>query len=230
MRLTIILRVTSYGIVGILALFLFLSLVVSETAAHESREMNEFDFTVGFREEPAFEGQENAAFIAISSFSSPLKENEARSIPLNVDLRVEIIYTATRDSKVLKVEPISEVSGEYEARFIPTAPGNYSFRFFGEIDGEQIDETFTGGSETFDDVAPARGIQFPFETASLREVQNSALSARELAAEARNSASSLRTLAWIAIAVGTSGFLVGLANVVWVTLHSNRASSSKQPK
>ena len=57
----------------------------------------------------------------------------------------------------LSVEPFFEEGefgtlGDYRAWFIPTSAGQYTFHFTGKIDGQSVDETFTSGPKTFDDV------------------------------------------------------------------------------
>ena len=53
-------------------------------------------------------------------------------IPTSVDLQVEISYPATNAKTVLPAVRTGEIPGIYQAEFIPTAPGTYSFRFFGK--------------------------------------------------------------------------------------------------
>jgi hypothetical protein len=60
----------------------------------------------------------------------------------------------------LTLEPTG-TPGSYTAAVIPTAAGDYSFHIFGTINGDQVDETFTSGPNTFDTVTDAATLQFP---------------------------------------------------------------------
>ena len=67
----------------------------------------------------------------------------------------------TRDFDLI---PAFGEDGVYEAVFIPTEPGDYTFRFFGQIDGIDVDETFTSSPEGFDSVAARADLEFPAAT------------------------------------------------------------------
>lgn len=139
-------------------------------AAHESREVGDagqFHFVVGFLNEPAFQGELNGISVRITmnptADATPVAEGEAVERTaiegLESALTFEIIH---EDQTVeLPVETVWRDAGHYVAYVIPTEPGVYSFRISGEIDGVAIDETFTGGPETFSEVAPRADIEFP---------------------------------------------------------------------
>jgi hypothetical protein len=77
---------------------------------------------------------------------------------LESTLQAEIIFV---DQKMtLTLEPTG-TPGSYTAAVIPTAAGDYSFHIFGTINGDQVDETFTSGPNTFDTVTDAATLQFP---------------------------------------------------------------------
>jgi hypothetical protein len=61
----------------------------------------------------------------------------------------------------MTLKPAFGEDGVYESVFIPTQPGDYSFRFFGEIDGVAVDETFTSSPEGFDSVIARADLEFP---------------------------------------------------------------------
>jgi plastocyanin len=129
-------------------------------------------------------------------------------------LRVEILHVPT-DARLLK--PVRAVFGEdgtYVADFIPTSPGVYSFRFFGEVDGVQLDETFTSGPSTFDEIAPATSLQFPVELASPRELQSAVQGIQDSLAAAEDNADSAKSSATLGLVVGSIGLAAGLIGLV----------------
>ena len=65
------------------------------------------------------------------------------------------------ESMTLELEPVFNQPGHYRAIFFPTAIGAYTFHITGEIDGNEIDEEFTSGPETFSEVEPIEPLQFP---------------------------------------------------------------------
>jgi hypothetical protein len=48
---------------------------------------------------------------------------------------------------------------------IPVTPGDYAFHVYGTINGENVDETFTPGPETFSSVEDRAALEFPSTTA-----------------------------------------------------------------
>jgi hypothetical protein len=87
--------------------------------------------------------------------------------------------------------------------FFPTAAGPYTFRIYGAINGEQIDERFTSGPETFGEVQEAAAGQFPERLPSAFEVADQA---------ERGAAAADQVL--IAMGLGIIGVLLGLAALV----------------
>ncbi len=125
-------------------------------------------------------------------------------------LQVEVSHIPTGESKTMSLRPLVDDPGGYLADFVPTAPGAYTFRFFGTIDGDPFDESFTSGPNTFDEVIPSRSVQFPIELRETRElqsalqgVQGELLATGERADDADNAAST-------ALVIGIAGLVVGL--------------------
>ena len=89
-------------------------------------------------------------------------------------LLVEVTHVPSNVSKTMNLRPVSDDPGHYVADLIPTSPGHYRFRFFGTIEGEQVDLTFDSmaGGGDFDDVQPATAIQFPEAVVSARELES----------------------------------------------------------
>ncbi len=74
-------------------------------------------------------------------------------------LKAQVIYGEQQLD--LALEPAWNEKGVYTADFYPTAAGDYTFRFFGDINGTAIDETFTSSPEGFSSVQPTSALQFP---------------------------------------------------------------------
>ena len=102
---------------------------VSSALAHEEREVGDYTFEVGMLEEPV-----------LTRGDEPVEGLE-ESLQATVTFGGE-----TRD---LEISPRFGEPGAYQSVFFPTAAGPYSFHVTGEVEGQSIDETFTGGPDTF---------------------------------------------------------------------------------
>jgi hypothetical protein len=206
--------------------------------AHEDRAIEGYHFTVGFMEEPALEGSRNAASLEVmkapeaaaheqeenpqSSPSGPEVEaehshEEAELAPvagLESTLQVEVIHIPTGVSRVMPLRPVFGEPGHYAADLIPTAPGQYRFRFFGAVEGMNIDETFESGPETFDNVEEAKALQFPEPLPAVREIEGAVRGTQATAQEAQDGASSASTLGMIGIVLGAVGIMFGIGGMV----------------
>jgi hypothetical protein len=122
----------------------------------------------------------------------------------------------------------------YNAFFVPTVPGDYSFHFFGAIRGQQVNLTVTSSPTTFDSAHDPAAIEFPQQAPS-----NLQLAQRESADSARlsarvQSASTSASHASAALAVGIAGLVVGAAGlcagaiVLASTSRSRRALASSE--
>ncbi len=122
-------------------------------SAHETREVaTDYSFVVGFIGEPAIQGDTNGIWLEVTSAEAP--------VPGLADtLQAQVIFgEETRD---MTLTPAFGEDGVYEAVFIPTAPGDYTFRFFGQVNGVDVDETFTSSPEGFDAVRARSELEFP---------------------------------------------------------------------
>ena len=155
--------------------------------------------------------------------SGPLGEVEAPAGPVAKNavlgittLQVEVTHVASSASQVMDLNEAFGNPGQYKAEFIPTTPGAYDFRFFGEIEGTAIDESFESSNTTFDEVTPANEIQFPVQLAAPRETENAARGALDAAndavteaSDAASSASTATLLGIIALILGVVGLVLG---------------------
>jgi hypothetical protein len=96
-------------------------------------------------------------------------------------------------TKTLPFVPMGE--GQYEAPFIPTATGDYTFRVFGEIDGNAVDESVTSGPQTFNSVDALSAFEFPPSEAASSTLQSDLVAAQDAVSQAR-------LIAIVSLAVG----------------------------
>jgi hypothetical protein len=111
----------------------------------------------------------------------------------------------------LTLVPVGE--GEYEAAFVPTATGDYTFRIFGTIGEATVDERVTSGPTTFDSVQPLTAIEFP-------EPRPDPLQLQTAVAEANTAATTARTLGIVGIVAGVLALIVAALALI----------QSRQPK
>jgi hypothetical protein len=206
--------------------------------AHEQREIGNYRFVVGFMEEPALEGSQNAVSLEVMKIpettpdaqgenpqnnpSSPDAEADhsheaAELVPvegLDSTLQVEVTHTPTGVSRVMPLRPVFGEPGHYAADLIPTAPGQYRFRFFGAVEGVEIDETFESGPDTFGDIESSRELQFPEPLPAAREMEGAVRGAQATAQEAQDTASLANALAIVGIVLGAVGIVSGIGGIV----------------
>ena len=125
--------------------------------AHEGRKLGDLEMEVGWGTEPAYSGEVNSVQILLVHDGKPV-------VDLGDTLDVEVTFGD--QTQTFSLEPFFEegefgTPGDYRAFLIPTEPGQYSFHFSGTIDGEEVDETFTSGPGTFDDVENPQSAEFP---------------------------------------------------------------------
>jgi hypothetical protein len=167
-----------------------------------------------------------------------LEHDEEPVVDLGNTLDVEVSFGD--ETMALELEPNFAVGafgepGDYRAWFIPTRPGQYTFHFTGTIDGEEIDETFTSGPDTFSDVNATADIEFPVQDPTNGELADrieqesgrigdagdtaeQAMAAADEAAagveKASDDASGARTLGVIGLVVGALGLLAAVTAIV----------------
>jgi hypothetical protein len=191
-----------------------LILTAPPASAHETREVGEYEFVVGWWTEPAFANQPNGPEVTISRAGKPVVEGVA--------LSVEVIFgeeTSTYELEPAFIVGIFGDPGNYNADLVPTRPGTWEYRIYGTVGEAEVDETFTSGPETFGDIQDPAENAFPVgdpNNAELSErIQTESDRLATLQSEAENAkddASSAKTLGLIGIIVGA----VGLAAAVTV--------------
>ncbi len=130
-----------------------LLLPVVSVSAHEERVVaTNYSFVVGFINEPAIQNDTNGLSLAITRGGAPI-------LAASDTLKAQVIFAdQTRD---ITLTPAYEKPGVYESVFIPTQPGDYTFRIYGQLEGVAIDESFTSSPEGFDSVRVRSDLEFP---------------------------------------------------------------------
>jgi hypothetical protein len=189
-----------------------LILTAPPASAHETRQVGEYEFVVGWWTEPAFANQPNGPEVTISKEGKPVVEG--------VDLSADVIFGEETTTYALEPAFIVGVFGDpgnYNADLVPTRPGTWEYRIYGTVEGEEVDETFTSGPETFGDIEDPAETAFPVadpNAAELSErIQTEAdrvATVESEAEKAKDDASSARTLGLIGIIVGAAGLVAAV--------------------
>ena len=199
----------------------FLLLGAAPALAHEGRKLGDLEMEVGWGTEPALAGQPNSALILLVHDGEPV-------VDLGDTLEFEVTFGD--QTQQFPIEPFFEpgefgTPGDYRAWFIPTRPGEYTFHFFGTIDGEEVDETFTPGPGGFEEVESSQPIQFPEQDPSTGELAeridrevprltNSVGDVQTAANAAADDASSANTLGLIGLILGSVALILAIAALV----------------
>jgi hypothetical protein len=179
---------------------------------------------VGFRDEPAYLGQPNALYLSVEEYATGGTE------PVN-DLAATLEAEVSKDGQTMPLALVPTGEGEYEAPFVPTAVGDYTFRISGTIGEATVDESATSGPNTFNSVEPLTAIEFP-----LARPDTAALQAE--VTEAESAANTARTLAIAGVVAGVLGLILGAvaltrsgrSRTVEATPASPAAPASESPR
>jgi hypothetical protein len=177
------------GIAAVLALSTA-ALIPGAAVAHEDREVAGYQVVIGFIDEPVFVGQKSGLELFVSRDDQPVAG-------LEETLQAEVIKDDQR--RELPLSPRFGEEGAYQSYFFPTVAGPYTFRIFGSIEGNEIDESFTSSPEGFSEVEEVAAGQFPVELPSTAE----------LAQDARNGAAAAAQVP-LATGLGAAGLVAGL--------------------
>jgi hypothetical protein len=148
--------------VGVAAMLL--SVMAAPASAHEGRKVGKYELVVGFGDEPAYAGSKNSVQLMVSDASGkPVTDLDVSKVA------VHGFYGTKADPAlpkiVLPLEPHFGdewgTPGDYQSFFVPSAPGRYSFHVHGAINGQKVNQVFTSGPKTFDDVLDPTKTAFP---------------------------------------------------------------------
>lgn len=191
-------RILAAGMIALMTL----ALGAAVASAHEHREVGEYELTVGFWTEPAIADEPNGLSLDVQLGHG----DEGTPVEgLEETLQAEVLFGG--ETRPLELRAAFGTPGRYRSDFIPSEPGTYSFRIYGSIEGMELDETFTGGPDTFSEVESKDALNFP-------AVADSGAETVAAVEDAQDTADSARTLAIIGIVVGVLGLLLGAGGLV----------------
>ena len=183
--------------------------------AHERRSVGMFTLLVGWSVEPAYQGQRNGLALRITNTETDQPVEDAERT-----LKAEILNGA--EKREISLRGVFDGPGHYTSDIIPTKAGDYRFRIFGSIEGQQVNETFDSADKKFDAVLAADAIQFPAAATATSAsaagnaapAQNSGLGSAVTAAQraalaAQVSSDAAQTLGVAGAVLGVIGILLG---------------------
>jgi len=197
-----------------------MTLSVAPAVAHEARSVGHIEMEVGWGTEPAYAGETNSVQVLLNHDGQPVTD-------LGDTLKVEVSFGDK--TQEFPLEPNFEAGegtpGDYRAWLIPTRSGTYAFHLSGTVDGERLNETFTSGPKTFDDLTDPRSVQFPVQDPSTGELAarieretprlNDAIDQANTSAQnASDDASKALSFAIVGLVVGAVGVAVAAVALV----------------
>ena len=207
--------------------------------AHTTKTVGQYQFTVGWQHEPTYVGVENGVAVFVHDASGNTVDDLGAT-----GLKVQVVFSGQTSDPLILVpsfDPDTKLGthGEFDAAIIPTRPGDYTFHFTGDINGQKIDESFTSGPQTFDTAKAPNPIQFPAKDPTIADLaggisrlgprvdsaQQTTGQALTKAKSAQSSSTKATTLAVIALVVG---LLLGGVGLV-TALRSRRPSAPISP-
>jgi hypothetical protein len=184
-------------------------LMTQAVSAHGGREVGPYEFNVGFMDEPAYEGRLNGVDLRIE-----LAESGTPVEGVHKSLQVEVTHISSEGSKTLELQPVKGEPGRYTADLIPTAPGEFRFRFFGTIEDMAIDEAFESGPDHFAAIESSAALQIPHQLPEMREVGAAARGSMDTAVQAQDGAATATGLAIAGLLLGAIGAVAGVGALV----------------
>lgn len=179
---------------ALIAAALLSLLAASPAAAHGHVTVGDYELVIGFRSEPALQGEPNGLDLRVTN----TKTGEPVA-GLEETLQAEISFGGSAQPLALRARWGEE--GAYTADILPTAAGDYTFHIVGDIAGTPVDETMTSSPDTFSSVQTKAAISFPAAEPTTAELQ------AEIAAARQQSQ--------LALVAGGAGALLGLAGLAF---------------
>lgn len=192
---------------------LFIAATAAPASAHVLRTAGPYHLLIGFGSEPAYAGAQNSVFLLLTHArtGAPVIDEG-----LGDTLKVAVGF-GTQHKQLPLVPSFDPDSGQgtkgvYNAYFIPTVPGDYTFHFSGTIHATKVNITVKSSPTTFDSAHDPAAIEFPqqapsnLELAQRQDAQSARQSAAIRAADSKASAST-------ALATGIAGLVAGAAGL-----------------
>ena len=210
-------KIRSLGVAVLFLIALMVLINVPSASAHEHRTLaiasKPVELVVGWVTEPPYVDEVNGI-----DFHATVIGTGAPVLGLDKALQVEV---STGNQKVtLSLSPVLSDDEPpqflgYTANIMPTVAGAYMFRFFGNVNGTQVNESFQCGPSTFECVSSLSDIQFPEKTPSGRQTQ---VALQSMQANLQSMESQLRYALYFAYFIGATGIAIGIIGlVVFVT-------------
>ena len=193
---------------SLLASGVLLAIQAGPASAHETRVVGDIVIVAGWGNEPTYAGYQHPVEVFLSEVGKS-KDEEGPPIS-DAELQVEVFFgpeASGTSSGLLQMEEAFGEPGHFEADMIPTRPGTYTFHFTGTIAGQEIDEVFTSGPDTFSDAELAADISFPVKDPTTGELAQAVDRLNARVGEGGGD----QTALWIALA---SGIIAVIALVV----------------
>jgi hypothetical protein len=193
---------------------LFIAATAAPASAHVLKTAGPYHLLIGFGNEPTYAGEQNSVFLLLTDAKTgaPVVDEG-----LGDTLKVAVGF-GTQTKRLPLVSSFDPDSGQgtkgvYNAYFIPTVPGDYTFHFSGTIHTTKVNITVKSSPTTFDSAHDPAAIQFPQQAPSNLQLAQrlDAQAARQAAAV--QAADSKASSASTALAVGIAGLVVGSAGL-----------------
>lgn len=178
-----------------------LSLPSGSVLAHEEREVGDYVLEVGWAIEPTAVESPNSLFLKVET-----KESGEGVQGLEETLEAEVTIGGGAHTKSLPLEASGEEPGVYGSPIVPTRTGDYTFRIYGTVGDQEVDESFSSGPETFETVEDVADLQFPDQVPSNAEL---AAQIAALDTDGEGDSDTAMILAIIGIVAGVIGIGVG---------------------
>ena len=188
------------------------AVLAAPAPAHETAAAGELALELGWGTEPAYVGQLNSVQLIVTHAADgdPINDPGARlTATVNYgDQTQEFPLAPTYDAATGTGTP-----GEYAALVIPTAPGDYTFRVTGSIEGVKVALKVKSSPKTFSPVEEASAVQFPVKVPGPEQVAqklDAQLPRLAVADEVSSEVSSAKTMGYAGIAVGAVGIVLAV--------------------
>jgi hypothetical protein len=195
---------------ALLAALLAVVLTTASALAHEKRHVGDYTFVVGFLDEPAYANVKNSLDLTICNGSdcNYTVQDAAKvlSNPINdadKTLKIEV-STGGSAPLALTLEPRWANPGKYNAYFLPTKTGDYTFHIFGTLNNNSIDEKFTSSPTGFSAVEQVQ--TYPSTSADASNADVTALKSQ--VQNVQNSATTATTVGIVGAVLGVLGLIV----------------------
>jgi hypothetical protein len=179
--------------------FAMLIVAIGVASAHEHCHVGDYEFVVGFLNEPAINEEPNGLDLRVSK-----GEGDQATPVEGVEKTLKAEVSNGGQTMPLTISPVFNKPGSYKADFIPTAEGDYTFHVFGTINGQAVDEKFMSSPTTFSEVQSRTAMTFPNKVESVGTVSATA-------ANASSAADSAKMYGLAGLGVGVLGLIVGIA-------------------